>query len=290
MLYQILLSTRPRQWVKNLLVLAALVFSRHLFEWAYLAPSVLALGCFCVLSGGVYLVNDLQDVEGDRRHPRKALRPLAAGLLPARVAAAAALILFAGGLTLAFVLSPRFGGVAAAYVGLSLAYSYRLKHTVLLDVLCVATGFLLRALAGALVIDVEISVWFVLCSFGLALFLAVVKRRQELLKLEADAGGHRASLDSYSVIYLDQVISVVTSATLVCYALYAMGVGEGASHTAGMRWTVPFVLYGVLRYLYLVYAEGEGDSPTAIVWHDRPLQYAILLWVLVSVAAVYGGV
>jgi len=290
MLYQILLSTRPRQWVKNLLVLAALVFSRHLFEWAYVGPSLLALGCFCVLSGGVYLVNDLRDAEGDRRHPRKAMRPLAAGSLRPGAAAAAAVALLASGLALAFGLSPRFGGVAAAYVGLNLAYSYRLQHTVLLDVLSVATGFLLRALGGALVIDVEISAWFVLCSFGLALFLAVVKRRQELLKLEADAGGHRAALDYYSVTYLDQVISVVTSATLVCYALYAMGVGEGTTHAAGMRWTIPCVLYGVLRYLHLVYGEGQGDNPTAIVWRDRPLQCTILLWLLVSVAAVYGSV
>ena len=288
MLYQILLSTRPRQWVKNLLVLAALVFSGHLFEWAYLAPSVAGLACFCVLSGSVYLINDLWDVERDRRHPRKALRPIASGSLGSRPAVAAAVILAAFGLTVAFGLHPRFGWVALTYVGLNLAYSYRLKHTVVLDVLSVATGFLLRALAGALVIDVEISAWFVLCSFALALFLAVVKRRQELLKIPTDPGRHRASLEHYSVAYLDQVISVLTSATLVCYALYAMGVGEGGAHAVGMRWTVPFVLYGVLRYLYLVYREGEGDNPTAVIWRDRPLQYTILLWALVSAVAMYG--
>jgi len=285
MLYQILLSTRPRQWVKNLFVLAALIFSRHLLDWQYAAVAVGGTLCFCVLSGGVYLVNDIADRHRDRGHATKGTRPIAAGALGLGPASAAAAVLMGGGLVAAFALHPVFGGVALAYSALNLAYSLGLKQLVLVDILMVAAGFLLRAVGGAVVIDVVISTWFVLCSFTLALFLAAAKRRQELVKLDAEAGSHRPALEQYGVAYLDQVISILTSATLVCYALYAMGVGEGGSQ--GMQWTIPFVLYGMLRYLYLVYRRDAGDSPTALIWTDRPLQGAVVLWLATSVAALY---
>lgn len=176
MLYQIPLSTRPRQWVKNLFFMAALIFSRHLFDWDL---ALLGMGCFWLLSGGVYLVNDLSDLEQDRLHPRKSSRPLAAGKLAPDWGAAAAVVLLGGGLAGAFYLGRSFGLVAAAYALLNLAYSYRLKELVLVDVIVVAAGFLLRAIGGALVIEVVVSTWFILCSFTLALFLAAVKRRQE---------------------------------------------------------------------------------------------------------------
>lgn len=285
MLYQVLLSTRPRQWVKNLLVLAALVFSRHLLEWSYAVVAAAGAVCFCALSGGVYLANDVSDRERDRGHPTKGERPVAAGALGALPAALAAGVLLGGGLVASYLLHPKFGAVATAYAVLNLAYSFGLKKLVLVDILVVATGFLLRAVGGAVVIEVAISTWFVLCSFTLALFLAAVKRRQELVNLEGAAVAHRPALEEYGVEYLDQVISILTSATLVCYALYAVGVGEGGSR--GMQWTIPFVLYGILRYLYLVYRRDSGDNPTALLWQDRPLQVAVGLWLTTSVAALY---
>lgn len=287
MLFQILVSMRPAQWIKNLFVLPALVFSGHALDPQYALLSLGGLGCFCLLSGAVYLCNDVFDLGQDRFHPEKSRRPIAAGRLPVPGALAAAAALFALGLGSAFWLRPGFGGVALIYAALNLAYSFKLKQVVLVDVLIVAAGFLLRALGGALVIAVQISTWFILCTFTLALFLAVIKRRQELVILERGAGQHRAILDEYSLQFLDQIIAVLTSAALVCYALYAMGVGE---HQTGrhMQWTIPFVLYGILRYLYVVYQLGAGDNPTSVVWRDRPLQVALLLWMLASGLAIYG--
>jgi 4-hydroxybenzoate polyprenyltransferase len=289
MLFQVLLSTRPRQWVKNLFVLAALVFSEHLFDWAQVRASLAGLGCFCLLSGAIYLFNDVFDVEGDRRHPRKSKRPVASGALPVPQAILAGSLLLAAALGAAYELGASFFFVASAYAATNLAYSYRLKRVVLIDVLIVASGFLLRALGGALIIEVRISEWFILCIFTLALFLATVKRRQELVKLHGSAAEHRAILEEYNLAYLDQVISVLTSATIICYALYAMGVGEPGQGDSRppMQWTIPFVLYGILRYLYIVHHYEGGDSPTIVIWEDRPLQITMVLWVGVSVALLY---
>ena len=288
MISQLLLSMRPRQWVKNIFVLPALVFSKHLFEWKYVRSSLGAVFCFCLVSGAVYLINDIFDAEQDRRHPVKSRRPIASGKLSVAAALGAAGILMLLGLGGAFLLHHSFGLVMLIYAAINLAYSFRLKHVVLVDVLIVASGFLLRALGGALVIQVPISEWFILCSFMLALFLAVVKRRQELVTLEGGAGEHRATLEEYSLPFLDQVISILTSATLVCYALYAMGVGDetGTAHRH-MQWTIPFVLYGILRYLYVVYHKGDGESPTAVIWTDRPLQIDLLLWLVASTLGYY---
>ena len=288
MIVDVLVSMRPRQWVKNAFVLAALIFSKHLFEWTYLLPTLCAVGCFLAVSCAVYLLNDITDIERDRQHPQKCSRPLAAGRVPVAVAMALSLVLFAAGAAAAYMTSPRLGHVVALYCVLNIIYSYGLKRFVLIDVLVVAFGFLLRAMGGAVVIDVYISTWFILCSFTLALFLATVKRRQELVKLDEDASAHRESLEQYSVAYLDQVISVLTSATLVCYSLYAMGVGEEAANLSReMQWTIPFVLYGILRYLYVVYRQQGGESPTAVIWDDRPLQVTVVLWVLTSVLILY---
>jgi 4-hydroxybenzoate polyprenyltransferase len=171
---------------------------------------------------------------------------------------------------------------------LNVAYSIRLKHVVLLDVLIVASGFLLRALGGALAIQVFISIWFILCTFMLALFLAVIKRRQELVALEGRAGKHRSILEAYSLPFLDQLISVLTASTLVCYALYAIGVGDSMGIGSRMQWTIPFVLYGMLRYLYIAYHVGSGENPTLVVWRDRPLQICGVLWLIASGFGIYG--
>ncbi len=287
MLYQLLLSTRPPQWIKNLFVLPALIFSGHALEAGYSLRALAGMGCFCLLSGAVYLCNDIFDLAQDRLHPEKARRPIAAGKVSVPLAAVSALFLFVLGLVGAFWLRPSFGAVALIYALLNLAYSWKLKHLVLIDVLIVAAGFLLRALGGALVVAVQISTWFILCTFTLALFLAVVKRRQELVGLAQGAGQHRATLEEYNLPFLDQVIAVLTSSALVCYALYATGVGESQTG-AHMQWTIPFVLYGILRYLYVVYTLGGGANPTAVIWRDRPLQVTVLLWGLACAAGIYG--
>ena len=276
---------RPRHWIKNSFVLPALVFSKHFFEISYLARCSGAVFCFCLLSGVVYLFNDIFDREQDRLHPEKSQRPIAAGMLSVPLASVTALIFLVTALAFSFWLHTDFGFVALIYAALNVAYTLKLKHVVLLDVLIVASGFLLRALGGALVIEVAISTWFIICIFMLALFLALVKRRQEIVELAEAAGDHRAILEEYSLPFLDQIISALTAATLVCYALYAMGVGD--TKGVQMQWTIPFVLYGMLRYLYLVYHRGHGDNPTKVVWSDRPLQATAMLWLVASALGLY---
>lgn len=290
MILPLLRSTRPRQWVKNVVVLAAVMFSEHLLDPDYVLTAFAAAGVFILLSSAIYLVNDLADAEADRLHPDKATRPIASGALRRSVAIVAAVVLFIGGLTGALLLHGDFAAVVLLYAILNLAYSLGLKRKVLVDIMIVAAGFLLRAVGGAVVIEVEISTWFILCTFTLTLFLAAGKRRGELVRLkDGVAVEHRASLGCYEIPYLDQVMSVLASATVVCYALYAMGVGEGGVTAARqMQWTVPFVLYGVLRYLYLVH-RGEGDDPTALLWRDRGLQVNLLLWGALSMVLVYGS-
>ena len=288
MLYSLLISTRPRQWVKNIFVFPAILFSQHLFDIDYLLRSVWAALCFCFLSGAVYLLNDVLDRERDRIHPLKSKRPIASGYVSPGVAIATSVVLSTGSVWMSFWLNEGFGWVALTYAMLNVAYSIRLKHVVLLDVLIVASGFLLRALGGALAIQVFISTWFILCTFMLALFLAVIKRRQELVALEGRAGEHRSILEAYSLPFLDQLISVLTASTLVCYALYAMGVGDAMDVETRMQWTIPFVLYGMLRYLYIAYHVGSGENPTLVLWRDRPLQICGVLWLITSGFGVYG--
>ena len=287
MIYNVLLSMRPRQWVKNLFVLAALIFSQHLFEAAYLAKALAAIACFVAVSGAVYLLNDILDLEQDRLHPEKRERPMAAGKLTVGAALGWAALLIGAGVWAAYNLRLAFGHVILIYVALNLLYSWRLKDVVLIDLLIVATGFLLRALGGAVVIAVDISTWFILCTFTLTLFLTAVKRRCELVRLGGEAARHRPSLAGYGLPYLDQIISILASATLVCYALYAMGVSEGPEASRQMQWTIPFVLYGILRYLYVAYRLEGGEDPTAVLWRDRPIQIALALWILASVGALY---
>jgi len=276
---------RPRQWVKNVFVLPALLFSKHVFEGAYIERCIGAVLCFCLLSGVVYLLNDIFDREQDRLHPEKCHRPIAAGKVALPLAWLGALVLLVVSLVVSFWLHPDFGLIALIYAVLNGAYSLKFKHVVLVDVLIVASGFLLRALGGGLVIDVAISAWFIICTFMLALFLAVVKRRQEILILQESAGDHRAILKEYSLPFLDQLISALTAAILVCYALYAMGVGDEKG--TQMQWTIPFVLYGMLRYLYLVYHRGRGENPTTVIWSDRPLQINALFWLAASALGLY---
>jgi len=282
-----LLALRPRQWVKNVFVFAALVFAGRLADPSSLLRVLGAFGVFCVLSSAVYLINDVRDREADRRHPHKRRRPIAAGEISPRFASAASLVLAGAALFAAFRLSSGLGAAALAYLALNLGYSFGLKKIVILDVMMVAAGFLLRALAGALVIDVEISRWLVLCTGLLALFLGFVKRRQELTA--QDGGGEtRAILKEYSLPFLDQMISVVTGATVVAYSLYAFSPEVAQKLGTGhLGLTIPFVLFGIFRYLYLVHQRGVGENPTVVVMTDVPLILDVALWGAAVVVALY---
>jgi 4-hydroxybenzoate polyprenyltransferase len=277
--YLIFKTMRPRQWTKNLLVFAALIFSRNLFNLALTRDVACAFIIFCLLSGSVYILNDLIDLQADRAHPKKSTRPLASGMLRPRAAAAAGVVMVIVSLAAAFRLNTVFAFTALGYFILQIAYSLLLKHVVIIDVLAVAVGFVLRAIAGAEVIGVPISSWLLICTILLALFLSLGKRRHELLLLENNAVHHRKILYEYSPGLLDQMISVVTASTVVAYALYTMSADTIAKfHTDNLKYTIPFVLYGIFRYLYLIHQRSEGGSPERILFDDKPLLINIVLY------------
>ncbi|MEZ0241355.1 MAG: decaprenyl-phosphate phosphoribosyltransferase [Chloroflexota bacterium] len=281
-------SLRPRQWTKNLLVFAGLLFSGNLLDPRLVGRSALAFLLFCLLSGGIYLINDVLDAERDRSHPQKRHRPVASGRLSATVALAAGIGLLLGGSLAAFVLSPPFGVVAVAYAALLSAYSAGLKHLVIVDALVIAAGFVLRAMAGVVVLDVDFSHWFLLCTSLLALFLTFGKRRHELIALEGGAAEHRPILSEYSPQLLDQMIAVVTASTLMAYALYTVAPETQARlGTTLLPLTIPFVLYGIFRYLYLLYRRDLGGNPSEHLLTDRALLLDVALWGLSVVAILY---
>jgi len=280
-------TMRPRQWIKNLVVFAALLFSRSLTDPDARLHAILGFLLFCATSGAVYIVNDLFDAERDRKHPAKARRPIASGALPTVPAMAAAAILLSFSLMAGFALSPPFGAILLIYAALNLVYSFWLKEVVIIDVMVIAAGFVLRAVGGGVVINVRISTWLIMCTILLSLFLAFCKRRQELETLE-DAHGHRSILKEYSVGFIDQMISVVTASTVVAYLFYT--VSPEVEHRLGTGYlylTVPFVLYGIFRYLYLVHQRGAGSSPTQALLTDRPLLVNVALWGITVIILLY---
>jgi 4-hydroxybenzoate polyprenyltransferase len=281
-------ALRPHQWIKNLFVLAALIFSKHVFDPEYLLRALLAFVSYWFISSAVYLFNDIRDRKSDRNHPEKRHRPIASGALGVSTAFGMAFFLALIALWLAFGVQLYFGFILIIYMLFNIAYSLGLKNVVILDVMIIASGFLLRAIGGALAIEVDISSWFILCTMLLALFLGFVKRRQELTLLENQAGQHRQSLKDYSAPFLDQVIAVMTSGSLLSYALYTMSpdVTEklGAPY---LSLTIPFVIYGLLRYLYLVYNKGQGGDTATTLLRDFPLQLACLFWVITLSAVLY---
>jgi len=278
---------RPKQWAKNIFIFAPLVFDQKLFHPTYLARTVAGFVLLCLISGAVYLMNDLVDAEKDRQHPRKRNRPIASGRLSPRLALAAAVLIPLVGLPLGFLLDPLFGGILLGYLALQVAYSFVLKNAVIIDALAVAAGFVLRVAAGIPLVEAErFSPWIYTCMGLLALFISFSKRRHELTLLGENANGHRESLGEYSVLLLDQFILIVTAATLVAYTLYTFSAPNlPPNHT--MMLTVPFVLYAVFRYMYLVYVKGLGGEPEEIVLRDRPLQVGVLLWGLAVILIMY---
>jgi 4-hydroxybenzoate polyprenyltransferase len=289
----LLVAIRPGQWTKNLLIFAGLLFGnasigRGLFDRVSLLRAVAAFVIFCGLSGAVYLINDVLDRHSDRLHPLKAKRPIASGALKVPAALGAACLLAGGGLAAAYALSTPFGLVATAYLGLLSLYSGPLKHIVIIDVLTIAIGFVLRAIAGAVAVDVQISHWLLVCTILLALFISLAKRRHEITLLAGEAPVHRPILGEYSPYLLDQMIAVVTASTLIAYVFYT--ISPETEQKFGTQWlglTIPFPLYGIFRYLYLIHQRAGGGSPADLLLTDRPLLMCVALWAVFVALIIY---
>ncbi len=279
-------AMRPKQWTKNAVVFAALVFDGRLFDTGAFLVVAAAAALFSLTSSGIYLFNDLQDIEADSHHPLKRFRPLASGRLSPAVAWVAIAVLVAVVFPSAVLVRPLLAAVLAAYVVMMLAYSYVLKHWVIIDVFVIAAGFVLRAVAGAVVIDVPISPWLYVCTVLLSLFLGFAKRRHELVLLEEGAGSHRKNLDDYSAAFLDELIAVVAASVIMAYSLYTFYAPNLPSNHA-MMLTIPFVLYGIFRYLYLVHRKNGGGAPEQVLLDDLPLLISIILWGATATAILY---
>ena len=289
--WNVIRSLRPEQWTKNLIIFGGLLFGQRLFDFRSVVLATAGFAVFCALSGVVYLLNDVADRDADRRHPLKRRRPIASGELATSTALVAAGIIGIAALAVSFALHTEFGFLATAYVALLAFYSGPLKHVVIVDVLTIAIGFVLRAAAGAAVIDVPISNWLLFITILGALFLALSKRRHELVLLADDATSHRPILQEYTPYLLDQMISVVTASTLVAYAFYTVNPETVEKfHTTRLALTLPFLLYGIFRYLYLVHQKEGGGSPAAMLLNDRPLLVCVALWALAVALIIYGPI
>jgi len=283
----LLKTMRPKQWTKNVVVFAPLVFDEKLFQPALLGRTALAFALFCLISSTVYIINDLVDIDKDRQHPKKRLRPLAAGVLSPRVAMAAAGVFILVSFPLALWLDRDFALILLSYLLLNIAYSFYLKHLVIIDVLVIATGFVLRVAGGVAVVGVErFSPWLYLVVTLGALFLGFGKRRHELLLLDEGADAHRAILAEYTIPFLDQLIGLVTSTMVIAYSLYTFSAPNLPDNHA-MMLTIPFVLYGLFRYLYLIHVKKEGGAPDELLLSDKPLLATGVLWVLAVVIVLY---
>jgi 4-hydroxybenzoate polyprenyltransferase len=279
---------RPHQWIKNTLVGAALVFSQRLFDPLDVLLTAVAFVAFCALSSAGYVLNDIVDRDADRLNPEKSDRPLARGDLTVAAASRMGLMLAAIAMVLSAALGWKFAGIALLYAALQFAYSLWAKHHVVIDVIAVALGFVMRAFAGGVAIHVGVSPWLAFITFVLALFLVLARRRHELIVLGDSATAHRGSLAQYSVRLVDQMISIVAGATLVSYMIYtASAEVEAKLGTPYLYLTVPFVAFGILRYLYLIDERNEGGDPAQVLLRDRPLLLAVALWILTDIALLY---
>jgi len=281
-------TMRPKQWIKNIFVFAPLVFDKKLLELHYLGRTIAGFLLLCAVSGTVYIINDVADVSKDRQHPKKRERPIASGQLGAGTAIGAAIVILLVALPLAFLLNPVFGGIASGYLLIQLAYSFWLKNTVIIDVMIIASGFILRVAAGIPLVNAErFSPWLFVCMMLGALLVGFGKRRHELILLKENANAHRQSLEEYNLTLLDHAITIVTASTLLAYALYTFSAKGLDTVDYSMMLTIPFVLYAIFRYLYLIHVKGIGGEPEEIILTDRPLQVAILLWGLSVVIVLY---
>jgi len=280
---------RPAQWTKNGFIFVPLVFDEKLFQIEPLSRTIVGFVMLCLISGAVYLINDLVDVEKDRQHPTKRNRPLPSGQLSKSVAIMAAVVVPAAVLPLGFLLDVAFGLILTGYLMLQIAYSFWLKNVVIVDVMVIAAGFVLRVAAGVPLVEAErFSPWLYLFTTQLALFLALGKRRQEIALLKSQASNARAILDHYSLPFVDEMMAVVTASTVMTYALYTFSAPNlPENHT--MMLTIPFVIYGIFRYLYVIHIQGNGGAPDEVLLTDRPLQVAVGLFGLAVVIILYFG-
>jgi len=284
----VLLSMRPDQWIKNFLVFAALLFSKNLLSLSKNIEAIIGFTIFCMITGCAYMINDLVDLEKDKLHSVKSRRPLASGKLKKDTAIKIVVLVCLASLFSAFYMNILFGIIILAYFLLNIGYSIYLKNIVIIDVVSIAAGFVLRVLGGAVIISVVASQWLILCTILLSLFLGFSKRRHELVLLEDSATSHRKVLEHYSPYLLDQMIAVVTASTLICYALYTMSKDTIEKlGTSKLIYTIPFVLYGIFRYLYLVHQKEDGGSPTEIMFTDKPMIINICLWIISSIIFIY---
>ena len=273
---------RPQQWIKNLFIFAGLFFSLQFHHIESVLTDVYAFFIFCILSSGIYALNDIIDYEEDRSHPIKSKRPIAAGRVKRKNAVIIAVLLIIGALIFAYLLDHKFFYIGLIYVIMMVVYSIKVKQIVILDILFVAMGYVLRVIAGAVAIRVEISSWLLLCTLLLSLFIVVSKRRTEFITLGQEAIRHRKILLQYSVDLLNQMIAIVTSACIVSYCLYTLAPETVAKfHTRDLIFTVPFVIYGIFRYLYLTYKKLETDIPEKVLFADIPLQICLLSWIII---------
>jgi 4-hydroxybenzoate polyprenyltransferase len=289
MLIALLKTMRPKQWPKNAFIFAALVFDRQFLTPEPLGRTIVGFILFSLAASTVYIINDIADIEQDRRHPKKKNRPLAAGVISPNSALIAGLVIGVLVIWASFLLGTIFGGITLGYVVLNLAYSFRLKHIPIIDVLVIASGFVMRVGAGVSLINVErFSPWLYVCTTLLALFIGFGKRRAELSLLAQNANSHRKVLEGYTLALLDQLIVIVSAATIMAYSLYTFS-AENLPDNHLMMLTIPFVIYGIFRYLYLIHVEGAGGAPDEVLFTDQPFLATIILWGLLAASILYFG-
>ena len=283
-----IVALRPKQWIKNLILFAGLIFAHKFFDAFLVLRTLLAFAAFCLVSSSIYLINDIRDIESDRLHPLKKFRPLASGKIGRGAALRLAVILAVISLSFGFWLNRDFGLTVAIYFAGMLAYNFFFKHVVILDILIIAGGFILRAVAGAVVVEVNISSWLLVCTTFLALFLVISKRRHEIISLGENAAEHRKILEEYGERFLDQMIGIVTACTIMAYMLYTVDQATiDKFGTGNLILTSPFVLFGVFRYLYLVYQRNQGGHPELLLLNDFPLILTILGWIVAAFIIIY---
>jgi 4-hydroxybenzoate polyprenyltransferase len=285
--YALVESMRPLKWARNAFVLAALLFDKKVFDWPSVFRAGGAFALFCLVASGVYLVNDLLDIERDRQHPTKKNRPLASGRLPIPLGVGAAVLCLGASIALGFLIQPELGGILGLYALINIAYSLRLKHVVIIDIFAIASGYVLRVAAGAVAVRVErFSPWLYVFTLLFAMLVSLAKRRQELMLLANKAGSHRISLNEYSMVFFDQTISMMAGGAIVVYALYTVFAPNLPGNHL-MMLTIPVAMFAFLRYLYLVYSRGEGGSPDELFFSDRPLVLGVMMWGALAALILY---
>ena len=283
MIKHIIVSLRPKQWIKNILIFAGLFFSKNIFNTKLLFESITAFFIFCILSSAIYLINDIRDIDLDKYHPIKRKRPLASGELKKNIAWIVSLILLIIGIILSYNVSFLFLAITIIFIVNNIIYQILLKKIVILDAMSIAIGFVLRVYAGTTAISVQTSHWLILCTFILSMFLAFGKRRHEITVLAEDSCLHRETLSKYSSYFIDQLISILLTSTLICYIMYTVSdVTVGKIGNYNLLWTVPIVLYGIFRYLFLIHRKEGGGDPSLILFEDKSLMVAVLVWIFVS--------